>query len=100
MLNQGAASKWPDEVQDGVRQYPIIKRVAQAAGEKAGISIWFGRHSISCLGGLGALVGASAMGFLIMVMDATVKKGRLAVGPAQRMDQQSFAGMECEEPVD
>jgi len=100
VLNRGAALKWPDEVQNGVRQYPVIERAAQAAGEKAGISIWFGRCGLGCLGGLGALVGASAMGFLIVVMDTTVKEGWLTVGPAQRMDQQSFARMEGDELVD
>jgi hypothetical protein len=40
------------------------------------------------------------MGFLIVVMYATAKEGWLTVGPAQRMDQQSFAGMEREESID
>jgi hypothetical protein len=100
MVNRGAAPKWPYEVQDGVSQYPVIKRAAQAAGEKAGISIWFERGDLGCFGGRCALVGASAMGFLIVVMDTTVKKGQLTVGPAQRMDQQSFAGIKCDESID
>ena len=46
------------------------------------------------------LVGGGALGFVMVRTDATAKEGRLPVGPAQRMDQQSFAGMEREESVD
>jgi hypothetical protein len=48
-----------------------------------------------CLGGLGAVEG-----ILIVVMDTTAQEGRLPVGPAQWMDQQSFAGVEREESID
>lgn len=75
MLNRGAAPEWPDEVSDGVGQYPVIKGAAQAAGEKASITIWLGRRGLGCLGGLDALVGASAMSFLLVVVNMTAKKG-------------------------
>ena len=39
------------------------------------------------------------MGILMVRIDATAKEGRLPVSLAQRMDQQSFAGMEREESV-
>jgi hypothetical protein len=79
---------------DDFSQFWLFQLAAQPVAEKVGAAIWLGRCCPS------VFWGASVLGLLIVGMYATIKEGRLAVGPAQRMDQQPFAGVKGKELVD
>jgi hypothetical protein len=94
VINRDATAERPEESPNGVNEILPGKSAVQAVGEET-LEIRFGSWWI----GIRVRVGRSATGVLDR-MDATVKKGQLPVGPAQRMHQQSFSRMEGGELVD